>query len=132
MALVDAVQGLHQAGARFGLFGAQLQAQLFSAGSLQVHQHHARFGVFVAGLVDVPHDGAREFGEVSGVAAGVGQGDGAVSAVLLVVFAEGACSDEGHELARLAVLFAQLLRGARGEFADGFEQFGQFGHRQAE
>lgn len=70
MALVDAVQGLHQAGSCFGFFAAQLQTELFAGVGLQVHQHHAGLGVFVAGAVDVPDDGARHFGEVRAVAAG--------------------------------------------------------------
>lgn len=70
VSLVDAVQGLHQAGSCFGFFVAQLEAQLFGGVGLQVHQHHAGLGVFVAGLVEVAHDGARHFGEVRTVAAG--------------------------------------------------------------
>ena len=129
---VDVVQRGHEAGACFGFFVAQAEAQLFGGVALQVHEHHARLGVLVAGTVDVPDDGTGQFGQVAGVAAGGGQGDGAVGAVLLVVLPERAGADEGHQLAGLAVLFAQLLRGARGEFADRFEQVGQFGHRLAE
>ena len=70
VALVDAVQGLHQAGSCFGFFVAELQAQLFAGVGLQVHQHHASLGVFVAWAVDVPDDGASHFGEVRAVAAG--------------------------------------------------------------
>lgn len=42
--------------------------------------------------------------------------------VLLVVFAEGADTDEDHELTCIAVLFAQLFGGAAGEFGEGLEQ----------
>jgi len=72
MLAVDAVQGLHQAGAGLLFFVAQVQAQLFGAGRLQVHEHHARFGVFVAGLVDVAHDRAGQFNQVGAIAAGCG------------------------------------------------------------
>jgi hypothetical protein len=51
-------------------FNVQLQVQLFGVGALQVHQHHAGFGVFVARPVDVPDDGAGQFCEVCAVAAG--------------------------------------------------------------
>jgi len=67
---VDVVQRLHEPGAGFGLFGAQLDAQLFGVGALQVHHHDASLGVSVAGAVDVPHDGAGQFCEVRAVAAG--------------------------------------------------------------
>ena len=138
VSLVDAVQGLHQAGAAgvclvvLGVSDVQVQAQLFGVGALQVHQHHAGFGVLVAGLVEVAHDGAGDFAQVGGVAAGSRQQDGAVGAVLPVFLAEGAGADEGHELAGLAVLFAQLFSGAAGEFGNGFDQLMQLSHGLAE
>lgn len=42
--------------------------------------------------------------------------------MLFVVLAEGAGADKGHELAGLAVLFAQLFCGTVDEFGDCFEQ----------
>lgn len=138
VSLVDAVQGLHQAGAAggclvvMGVGGVQAQSQLFGVGALQVHQHHAGFGVSVAGAVEVPHDGAGDFAQVRAVAAGGRQLDGAVGAVLPVFLAEGAGADEGHELAGLAVLAAELFGGAAGEFGDGFDQVIEFGHGLAE
>ena len=52
--------------------------------------------------------------------------------MLPVFLAEGAGADEGHELAGLAVLFAQFFGGAAGEFGDGFDQVIEFGHGLAE
>jgi hypothetical protein len=44
-----------------------------------------------------------------------------------VFFSEGAGADEGHQLAGVAVLFAQFFCSAAGKFGDGFLQFVQFG-----
>lgn len=76
VALVDVVQRLHQPLTGGGVYlfwvQAQIKAQLFGAVGLQVHQHHARFGVLVAGAVDVAHDRAGQFNQVGAVAAGGG------------------------------------------------------------
>lgn len=101
---------------------------MFGVGALQVHQHHTGVGVSVARAVEVPDDGAGDFAQVGAVAAGGCELDRAVGAVLPVFLAEGAGADEGHELAGLAVLFAQFFGGAAGEFGDGFDQVIEFGH----
>ena len=67
---INAVQRLHQAGVGFGFFTAQFQDKLFGVGAMQVHQLHAGLAVFIAGLVNVPHDGAGQFCEACAVAAG--------------------------------------------------------------
>lgn len=66
---VDAVQRLHEPGTCFRFFAAQLQAQLFDVGALQVHQHDAGLGIFMARPIDVPDDCAGQFGQVRAVAA---------------------------------------------------------------
>ncbi len=61
------------------------------------------------------------------VAGGAGQGDACAAAVLRVLLPEGAGADEGHGLARVAVLLAQFFCGAAGKFGDGFLHLAPFG-----
>ena len=83
------------ADAVFGHGFVKVQRQLLAGGRLQVHQHHDGFGVLVAGVVDVFQDGAGRLGDVGAVTGGAG-------------------ADEGHDLARVAAMFAQLFCGAAG------------------
>lgn len=130
--LVHFVHGLHQADAVFGHVLVQVKRQLLPRGRLQIHQHHARFRVPVAGPVDVFQDGVRGLRDVRAVAGGRGQGDACAAAVLRVLFPEWAGADEGHDVARVAALLAQLFCGTAGEFGDGFLQFDQLCDRVAE
>lgn len=72
-ALIDGVQGAHEARPALQLFTAWVQAQLLGICRLQIHQHDAGLGMVVAGLVEVPLDGARQFGQVRAVAGEDGQ-----------------------------------------------------------
>lgn len=130
--LVELVHRVHEAHAVFRHHFIKVQRQLFPGGGLQIHQHHAGFGVLEAGAVDVFQDGARGLRDVRAVAGGRGQGDACAAAVLGVFFSERAGADEGHDVAGVAVLFAQFFGGTAGKFGDGFLQILQFGDGVAE
>lgn len=66
---------------------------MFAGGRLQVHEHHARFGVLEAGAVDAFHDGVGGLCDVRAVAGGAGQWDARAAAVLRVLFPERAGAD---------------------------------------
>lgn len=125
--LVHFVHGFHQAHAVFGHVFVQIQRHLLPRGRLQVHQHHARFGVLESRPEDVFQDGARGLRDVSAVAGGRGQGDGRAAAVLRVFFSEWAGADEDHDLPCVAVLAAQFFGRTACKFGDGFLQLVQFG-----
>lgn len=131
-ALVELVHGGHQAHAVFGHGLVKVQRQLVAGGGLQVHEHHARFGVLEAGAVDAFHDGVGRLCDVGAVAGGAGQGDACAAAVLRVLFPERTGADERHDLARVAALLAQLFCSAASEFGDGFLQLDQLSHCMAE
>ena len=130
--LIHFVHGLHQANAVFRHVGFQIKRELLPGGGLQVHQHHARFRVAVAGSVDVFQDSARGLRDVGAVAGWAGQGDAGTAAVLGVFFAVRAGADEGHDVASVAVLPAQFFGCAAREFGDRFLQVLQFGDGVAE
>ena len=81
-ATVDGIHRLHEAGSVFGHVGGQIQRELLTGDGLQVHQHHAGFGVLVAGAVDVFQVGAGRLGDVGDVTGGARQGDAGTAAVL--------------------------------------------------
>ena len=130
--LIHFVHGLHEPCAVFRHVGVQVERHLLPRGGLQIHQHHACFGVLEAGPVDVFQDRARGLRYVCAVTGGRGQGDACAAAVLRVFFAVWARPDEGHDVSGVAVLPAQFFGCTAREFGDRFLQILQFGDGVAE